>query len=332
MTRRSAPRARLLLYGLPLAAVAVGLHLVAACSFVAASVLDARAVEPALRAALLVPSGLLLIAAGLIAVDLFVLLPAKRRLAAVRMDPPASERVTVALTAHDDEASIGLAVADFLGHPAVARVLVVDNASRDATGRVASEAGAIVVSEPVLGYGSCVWRALSEAARYEDTELVLLCEGDRTFRAFDIDKFLAYASHADIVNGTRIVEQLRSPKTQLTTFMYYGNFFVGKLLEAKHLGAGTFTDIGTTYKLCRRGALSVLLPRLNPTINLEFNAHLLDVALASGLGVVECPITFFARVGESKGGNTDNWRALRVGLRMIRGLLFDWPSRPGERA
>ena len=30
-----------------------------------------------------------------------------------------------------------------------------------------------------------------------------------TYRAYDIDKFLAYAPHADIVNGTRIVEQLR---------------------------------------------------------------------------------------------------------------------------
>lgn len=58
----------------------------------------------------------------------------------------------------------------------------------------------------------------------------------RTFRARDIDKFLAYLPHAELVNGTRIVEQLRAYITQLNTFMYYGNFFVGKLLEIKHLG------------------------------------------------------------------------------------------------
>ena len=282
--------------------------------------------EAALAAAL-VPSALLLVAATLASIDLFLLLPAKRRLAQVRVDPPASARLTVALTAYEDEASIGLAVADFLGHPAVARVVVVDNASRDATAQLARAAGAVVVVEPVRGYGACVHRALREASAYEDTELVVLCEGDRTFRAFDLDKLLAYAAHADVVNGTRIVEQLRSPRTQLTTFMYYGNFFVGKLLEVKHLGAGTFTDIGTTYKLCRRQALVAFLPRLNPAIDLEFNAHFLDLALASGLGVVECPITFFRRVGASKGGNTDNWRALRVGLRMIRGLLLGWPAR-----
>jgi hypothetical protein len=314
-----------------LAALAVALQLLASAVLVSAAALGSRAMTPLRVTALLVPSALLLAAAGLVAVDLFVLLPAKRRHSEVRMDPPGTERLTVVLTAYDDESSIGMAVADFRRHPAVARVVVVDNASRDATGRVASEAGAVVVTETAPGYGSCVFRALSEGARYDDTELVLLCEGDCTFRAFDIDKFLAYAPHGDIVNGTRIVEQLRSPRTQLTTFMYYGNFFVGKLLEAKHLGAGTFTDIGTTYKLCRREALAALLPRLNPAIDLEFNAHFLDTALACGLGIVECPITFFARVGESKGGNRDNWRALRVGLRMIRGLLFDWPPPPSPR-
>ena len=72
----------------------------------------------------------------------------------------------------------------------------------------------------------------------------MLCEGDRTFRAFDLEKLLAYAPHADIVNGTRIVERLRQHTTQLSTFMYYGNLFVGKLLEAKHLGRSTLTDRG----------------------------------------------------------------------------------------
>jgi hypothetical protein len=106
--------------------------------------------------------------------------------------------------------------------------------------------------------------------------------------------------------------------------MYYGNFFVGKLLELKHLGRGTFTDVGTTYKLLRRTSLERLMPLLNPEINLAFNAHFLDVALGSGERVVECPITFHPRVGRSKGGNASNLRALRVGLQMMAGLCFGW--------
>jgi hypothetical protein len=115
-----------------------------------------------------------------------------------------------------------------------------------------------------------------------DAELIVVCEGDMTFRAGDLEKFLAYIDHAEIVNGTRIVEQLREYSTQLSTFMYYGNFFVGKMLELKHLGRGTFTDVGTTYKVVRRKSLERLMPMVNPNINLEFNAHFLDTALAAG--------------------------------------------------
>jgi hypothetical protein len=175
-----------------------------------------------------------------------------------------------------------------------------------------------------------VHRALSEGIRFEDTDLTLLCEGDMTFRAYDIEKFMGYIAHAEIVNGTRIVEQLREKETQLTTFMYYGNFFAAKLLEAKHLGEGTFTDVGTTYKLCRNRTLRKLLPLLDPSVNLEFNAHFLDIALSYGLPIVECPVTFHQRVGRSKGGNTGNMRAFRVGIRMLTGMIISWKYVAGK--
>lgn len=265
--------------------------------------------------------------AALCAIDLFILLPVKRRMREVVWRPPENRRLTVTLTAYNDEASIGGAVQDFLAHPLVQRVIVVDNNSRDGTAAAAAAAGALVVREPRQGYGWCAYRCLAEGVAQQDTALTMVCEGDLTFRAYDIDKFLAYIPHAEIVNGTRIVEQLRQRQTQLTTFMYYGNFFVGKLLEAKHIGKGTFTDVGTTYKLCRNETLRRLLPVLNPEINLEFNAHFLDVALREGVHLVECPVTFHGRVGASKGGNRSNWTALLVGLRMIRGLVFGWKRR-----
>jgi hypothetical protein len=256
--------------------------------------------------------------------DLFVLFPGKRRSDQVRCDALPNKTLTVALTAYNDEESIAEAVQDFLAHPLVQNVIVVSNNSTDATFERAQAAGAITINEPAPGYGRCVYRCLNEAVKQIDTDLIVLCEGDRTFRAYDLDKFVAYAPHADIVNGTRTVETLRQYATQLSTFMYYGNVFVGKLLESKHLGRCTITDVGTTYKLCRRDALERLLPALDPTINLEFNAYFLDTALAEGCSIVECPVTFHPRVGMSKGGNTNNRRALRVGARMMMGILFGW--------
>ena len=262
---------------------------------------------------------------GLVALDLVLMFPSKRRQSRLRtLEPVRNRKVVVALTAYNDELSIAQAVADFQAYPAVERVIVVDNNSKDRTSEAAGAAGARVVLETQQGYGRCVYRCFREALAQSDVELIVLCEGDMTFRARDLEKLLAYVDHADIVNGTRIVEQLRDYSTQLSTFMYYGNFFVGKLLELKHLGRGTFTDVGTTYKLIRRQSLERLLPVLDPAVNLEFNAHFLDVALAHGERIVECPITFHPRVGVSKGGNVNDARALMVGLRMIRGLCFGW--------
>lgn len=270
-------------------------------------------------------SGIPILAGILLALfDLLYMLRQKKPDVPVRFEPILHRRVTVALTAYNDEDSIDGAVADFIRHPLVERVIVVSNNSTDHTFERAKAAGAITVNEPEPGYGRCVYRCLKEAVQFDDTDFVVLCEGDSTFRAYDIEKLLAYAPHADVVNGTRTVEPLRQYLTQLSTFIFYGNIFVGKLLEAKHLGRGTITDVGTTYKLCRRAALIGLLDELNPAVNLEFNAHFLDTALGCGLVLLECPITFHPRVGASKGGNVNNWRGFAVGTRMIVGLVSGW--------
>jgi hypothetical protein len=266
------------------------------------------------------------VVAGLIGIafDIFVTVRSKRGHKRLRDDVIPCSDMTVVLTAYNDELSIYQAVMDFRACPYAKRVIVISNNSVDSTMAEAERAGAIVYNERLQGYGACVHRALTEGCRYADTDLVLLCEGDMTFRASDSAKFIAYAPHADIVNGTRIVEQLQDAATQLSTFMHYGNLAVGKLLEMKYLGEATLTDVGTTYKLCRSAALRTLLPALNPRINLEFCPHFLEQAIRLGLGVIECPITFHPRVGVSKGGNVSDRVALKVGLRMIVGILFGW--------
>ena len=174
----------------------------------------------------------------LASIDLFVLFGGKRSpLADVRFDPPHNLRLVVALTAYDDEASIADAVADFRAHPLVDEVIVVSNNSRDRTLERAAAAGATAINETQQGYGRCVYRCFEELVA-RDHELVVLCEGDRTFRAYDLDKFVAYAPHADVVNGTRTVERMRARVTQLSTFMYYGNLFRGEAAGGEAPRAG----------------------------------------------------------------------------------------------
>jgi hypothetical protein len=273
----------------------------------------------------------LVIGTALISWDLFRNVARIRRAKFVRNDPPANRFLTVALTAYNDERSIGGAVQDFRAHPLVKRVIVISNNSADRTMELAEQSGALVFNETRQGYGACVHRALREALKFEDTEMTMLCEGDLTFRAADIEKFLAYIPHADVVNGSRIVEQLQERGTQLSLYMHYGNLFAGKVLELKHLGMVSLTDVGTTYKLCRNSALLELMPQLDPRINLEFNAYFLDTALKARLRILECPISFYPRVGASKGGNLNNRVATRLGLRMLLGIFVDWKGYANER-
>ena len=325
LARKPTPHPPLLLYGVVLFCLGIAAYLVGVLLVFPRYLLDMNSwLEPVSQAIVWYSGVPIVLGIALALTDLLLFLDRKRPNLPVRYRPLGERGVTVALTAYNDEDSIGPAVADFLSHPRVQRVIVVSNNSSDATFERARQAGAITFNEEQPGYGRCVHRCLTEAAKFADSECVVLSEGDLTFRAYDIDKLLAYAPHGDVVNGTRTIEPLRQHRTQLSTFMYYGNVFVGKLLEAKHLGRGTITDVGTTYKLCRREALLALLPCVDPAVNLEFNAHFLDRALAHGHVVVECPITFHQRVGVSKGGNINNRRGLKVGTRMIFGILFGW--------
>ena len=85
---------------------------------------------------------------ALIALDFIFLLPRKRlHERCIENCPPTPQKVAVALMSYNDEASIGAAVRDFIAHPMVTKVIVVDNNSKDHSAAIAAEAGASVITE-----------------------------------------------------------------------------------------------------------------------------------------------------------------------------------------
>jgi hypothetical protein len=231
---------------------------------------------------------------------------------------PLGRRVHVGLTAYNDEVCIGDTVREFKAVPEVTKVIVVDNNSKDRTAEVAREAGAdAVVTELVPGYGSCCMRALAEAA--EGADVVVLCEGDMTFRGHDVRKMLAYLENCDLVLGTRATQELRQVQTQMDWLINPGNQIVAKLIQTRFWGT-RLTDVGCTYRAMRADAYHRLKDKLWVRAN-HFSPHMFIEALKLQLRVIEIPLVFRKRAGISKGVGNDKWKAARVALKMLR-LLY----------
>jgi hypothetical protein len=232
--------------------------------------------------------------------------------------PIEGSRVHVGLTAWNDEEAVAHAVRDFKACPYVHKVVVVDNNSRDNTVGAAREAGADeVVVETNPGYGACCMRALDEAAKGAD--IVVLCEADMTFAASDIKKFLAYIENCDLVLGTRSTQELRETDTQMDWLINPGNWFVAKLVQARFWGT-RLTDMGCTYRAMRAHSYLQLKEHLRVTGS-HFSPHMFIEALKLRMRILEIPVYFRARMGESKGVGSNKIKAARVALRML-GLIY----------
>jgi hypothetical protein len=234
---------------------------------------------------------------------------------------PLPPRAVVAITAYNDAEATAQAITDFRRQPGVVRVLVIDNNSTDGTAALATAAGATVIQESRQGYGYACMRGLAEGLKVSEADVIVLTEGDGTFFAEDTAKFLAYIDNADLVVGNRVVRGLIDADSQMDHFFTWGNMAVAMLLrlrfwDGRHLGPAGLMDVGCTFRAIRRPALERILPDLLVGGH-HFSPHMLLVAMASDLSVIEIPIRLRRRVGESKGASQSFWKGLAVGLAMI---------------
>src|SRR5579884_1120781 len=228
-------------------------------------------------------------------------------------------QVSIVFPAYNEEAGIAAAVRDFLACPAVDEVVVVDNNSRDRTAALAAEAGARVVRETKQGYGHALQRGRREARG----DYVILSEPDGTFVGRDVLKLLAYAADFDMVMGTRTTQELIWQEANMGWFLRVGNVAVAKLLQYL-FGGPSLSDCGCTMRLIRREAAERLHDRLTVGGS-HFLPEMVILALLDGMRIIEIPVNYRGRLGESKitGSMTT---AVRVGLRMI-GLILSYRLR-----
>src|SRR5512143_2909302 len=110
--------------------------------------------------------------------------------------------VAVVIPCYNEEVTIASVVAAFRQCLPQARIVVVDNASSDATGDRAREAGAEVLRETRRGKGFALATGFRAAA---EADFVIMVDGDDTYPAEAAPLMLARAREgADMVIGTRL--------------------------------------------------------------------------------------------------------------------------------
>jgi glycosyltransferase involved in cell wall biosynthesis len=224
-------------------------------------------------------------------------------------------RIAVVIPCHDEAARVGDVVRDFRSVLPQAEIVVVDNASRDATAVVAGAAGARIVRESRTGKG---YALLTGLAAVRDADFVLVVDGDDTYAASAAPALLAAArAGADLVVGTRLEGAAPGAFPAGHTFGNRMFIWIVRLL----FGVRT-RDLFSGYRVLSRRFLSST-PVL--ATGFEIEAELTLQAAMRGFTIVEIPIPYRPR----SGGGASKLATVRDGSRILLAILtYFRDSRP----
>src|SRR5262249_17116621 len=121
-----------------------------------------------------------------------------------------------------------------------------------------------------------------------------------------------------MVMGTRTTRELIWAQANMGWFLRIGNWAVAKMIQMLY-GGPSLTDCGCTFRLTHRAALDRIVDDMSVGGS-HFLPEMVILGLKSGLRVIEVPVNYRGRVGESK--ITGSLKGiLRTGFNMIGVIL-----------
>jgi glycosyltransferase involved in cell wall biosynthesis len=183
-----------------------------------------------------------------------------------------------------------------LGVQACGRVVVVDDASRDATARIAAEAGVAVLRHPInLGQGAALQTGIDYALA-RGAEVIVTFDADGQHRPGDVLRLVEalQRSHADFALGSRFLGNTQESVPPMRRL----------LLRAATIFTRTTTGLAVSdahnglRAMTARGARAIRLYQNR----MAHASEILDQIAASGLPYVEVPVTIdYTRYSLAKG-------------------------------
>lgn len=224
-------------------------------------------------------------------------------------------KVSVVIPAWNESAAIARVVRDFRPH--VDEVVVMDNLSSDGTAELAREAGAVVHSRKLKGYGDALRQGMEAATG----DIFVLVEADGTFAARDLGKMLEFLKDADMVVGTRTTRQMIQQGANMDGLLRWGNVVVGKVIEALWWKLEPrLTDVGCTYRAIWRDAYRKIRPYLTRD-DAAFSPEMMIEVLRSEQRLIEVPVHYFRRRGGESKHSSSRWHSIKTGTKMMRLIL-----------
>ena len=239
--------------------------------------------------------------------------------------PILDPRICVILPAYNEAVVIEAVVKKFQKNKFVKHVIVIDNHSSDGTDDIAEKCGAKVIrKDRNMGFGHSYALGLKEGLK-TDANIIVTSEADNSFNSYDIPKMLSYLDNCDMAIGTRQNQVLTEKGNQNSLLHVWGNFFLAKLIQIKyfsllHTGVVNLTDVGCNFRFFRAEALKKIVDELTypgtdkVKVELGITIHLTMIGIQKDLRIIELPVTFNKRSGNSKIGSNRRMRAIKIGF------------------
>lgn len=202
--------------------------------------------------------------------------------------------IKVIIPAFNEENGVGEVIQE-IPKELVHEVIVVNNASTDETERVAAEAGATVLREPVPGYGRACLKGIEYLKKSNPPpDIVVFLDADHSDFPEEMRELIKpiIEQNADLVIGSRALGSKQ--KGSMTPQQIFGNWLATRLLKLFY--KVKFTDLGPfrAVKFTSLLALDMQDKTYGWTVEMQLKAA------RKKMVCVEVPVGYRLRIGFSK--------------------------------
>jgi len=209
-----------------------------------------------------------------------------------------NKKIVVIIPAFNEENSVGKVVSD-IPKSIVSEIIVVNNNSNDLTKVNALAAGAIVIDEPIQGYGNACLKGMAFVSGMEiKPDIIVFIDADYSDYPEEIEKLIhpILTENFDMVIGSRALGNRE--KGSMTPQQIVGNWLATSLLKLFY--KVSYTDLGPfrAIKYQKLLDLNMIDKTYGWTVEMQLKAA------KQKLKIIEVPVTYRVRIGYSKVSGT----------------------------